>query len=80
MPREILVEGWIDLAFEEPEGLVIVDYKTDAWSSDEQRRMLAAHHARQVAFYGKVLEAAGRRVKESWLLFVGAPRSVAERV
>ena len=78
--EEVLVEGLIDLVFEEPEGLVVVDYKTDPWSDDAQRRALVARHAPQVGLYARLLEASGRRVAQSWLLFIGAAAAVAEEV
>ncbi len=52
-----LVEGVVDLAFEEPDGWTIVDYKTDrelAASGEERYR-------RQVAFYASAVgQATGR--------------------
>jgi ATP-dependent exoDNAse (exonuclease V) beta subunit len=52
-----LVEGVVDLAFEEPDGWTIVDYKTDrelAESGEERYR-------RQVAFYASAVgQATGR--------------------
>jgi ATP-dependent exoDNAse (exonuclease V) beta subunit len=72
-----LVEGVIDLAFEEDGELVIVDYKTDA-IADEQALAQAAHHAPQLQLYGRGLaQARGQRVRERLVLFTTPGRVVA---
>jgi ATP-dependent helicase/nuclease subunit A len=64
-----LVEGVMDLVFEEDAELVIVDYKTDAIAS-EQAIAQAAHHAPQLQLYGRGLAiATGRRIRERLVLF-----------
>ena len=49
-----LLEGVIDLVFEEDGALVIVDYKTDGIAA-EQALAQAAHHAPQLQLYGRGL-------------------------
>jgi ATP-dependent helicase/nuclease subunit A len=49
-----LLEGVVDLVFEEERGLVIVDYKTDHIAL-EQALAQAAHHAPQLQLYGRGL-------------------------
>jgi ATP-dependent helicase/nuclease subunit A len=64
-----LVEGTIDLVFEEDGQLVIVDYKTDR-IVPEQALLQAAHHAPQLQLYGRGLtQATGLRIKERLVLF-----------
>ena len=64
-----LVEGKVDLVFEEDGGLVVVDYKTDHLSAD-QARAQAAHHAPQLQLYGRGLaRATGLPVRERLVLF-----------
>jgi ATP-dependent exoDNAse (exonuclease V) beta subunit len=46
-----LLEGVIDLVFEEDGALVLVDYKTDGIAA-EQALAQAAHHAPQLQLYG----------------------------
>jgi ATP-dependent helicase/nuclease subunit A len=71
-----LVEGVIDLVFEEEDGLVIVDYKTDGITA-EQAVAQAAHHAPQLQLYGRGLaQAWGVPVKERLVLFTSIGRSV----
>jgi len=74
---ESLVEGVVDLVFEEDGQLVVVDYKTDA-ISDAQAVDQAAHHAPQLQLYGRGLaQAAGQPVRERLVLFTALGRTVA---
>ncbi|HKZ32637.1 MAG TPA: PD-(D/E)XK nuclease family protein, partial [Vicinamibacteria bacterium] len=71
-----LVEGKVDLVFEEDERLVVVDYKSDA-IADEQALEQAAHHAPQLQLYGRGLtQALGLPVRERLVLFTALARSV----
>ena len=71
-----LLEGKVDLVFEEQGALVIVDYKTEA-VSDEQALMQAAHHAPQLQIYGRGLaQATGLKVRERLVLFTALGRAV----
>jgi len=64
-----LIEGVIDLVFEEDGQLVLVDYKTDHITAD-QLLAQAAHHAPQLQLYGRGLaQATGQPVKERLVLF-----------
>jgi ATP-dependent helicase/nuclease subunit A len=72
-----LVEGIVDLVFEEDGQLVVVDYKSDAISA-EQERDQAAHHALQLQLYGRGLtQAIGLPVRERLVVFTALGRSVA---
>ncbi|MCU1353685.1 MAG: putative ATP-dependent helicase, partial [Acidimicrobiales bacterium] len=51
-------EGYIDLLYETPEGLVIVDYKTDAAVTEAEVDAKVATYALQIAAYAVALEAA----------------------
>ena len=71
-----LVEGKVDLVFEEDGGLVVVDYKTDHLSG-EQARAQAAHHAPQLQLYGRGLaRATGLPVRERLVLFTALGETV----
>jgi ATP-dependent helicase/nuclease subunit A len=64
-----LVEGAVDLVFEEDGELVIVDYKTDAIAPSQALEQ-AAHHAPQLQLYGRGLAVAtGLRIRERVVLF-----------
>jgi ATP-dependent helicase/nuclease subunit A len=72
-----LLEGVIDLVFEEDGALVIVDYKTDGIAA-EQALAQAAHHAPQLQLYGRGLaQALGRPVRERLVLFTSVSQVVA---
>ncbi len=71
-----LVEGIVDLVFEENGCLVVVDYKSDAIAAD-QALAQAAHHAPQLQLYGRGLaQAAGLPVGERLVLFTALGRTV----
>ncbi len=71
--REI-IEGQADLVFEEPQGWVVVDFKSDREFDPELQRS----YQQQVALYAEMLSAAGARVREAWLLYThsGEARAV----
>lgn len=50
---EIMVQGIIDLYFETDDGIVIVDYKSDKLSSEEEFKL---RYAKQLEYYKKALE------------------------
>jgi ATP-dependent helicase/nuclease subunit A len=74
---EDLIEGIVDLAFEEDEGLVVVDYKTDRVTRDEAIDR-AAHHGRQLRLYGRGLTLSlGLPVRERLVLFTAIGEAIA---
>ena len=52
-----LVEGYIDLLYESPDGLVVVDWKTDRVESDDDKASLLARYRLQGAGYAAAVEA-----------------------
>jgi len=67
------VEGFIDLLYETGEGLVIVDYKTDAVPGEEEREAALARYRLQGAAYALALqEALGRPVAGCRFVFAQA--------
>lgn len=68
---ETVLEGFIDLLFEEEDGLVVVDYKTDALETEGELAARIGHHRIQAGAYAFTLqETTGHRVKEVVLLFL----------
>ena len=58
----VLVQGIIDVYFEEEDGLVVLDYKTDRVR--ERRELVERYHG-QLDYYARALEqATGKTVKE----------------
>ena len=49
----ILIQGIIDAYFEEPDGLVVLDYKTDKVNNGKE---LAEKYQEQLRYYAKALE------------------------
>lgn len=58
----MLVQGIIDVYFQEEDGLVVLDYKTDRVNRAEE--LTERYHA-QLDYYGRALEQlTGKKVKE----------------
>ncbi|MBP5224430.1 MAG: PD-(D/E)XK nuclease family protein, partial [Lachnospiraceae bacterium] len=63
--ERIMVQGIMDMYFEEDDGIVIVDYKTDRV---EDAGVLKERYHRQLELYAAALEQiTGKRVKETWI-------------
>lgn len=63
----VLIQGIIDLYFEEEDGLVILDYKTDRIDKGGEK-LLAERYRIQLDYYKKALEQmTGRKVKETYI-------------
>ncbi len=63
----ILIQGIIDVFFEEEDGLVLLDYKTD-YVPEDPEQTLVKRYEKQLALYGRALEEiTGKRVKEKIL-------------
>ena len=76
---ETVLEGFIDLLFEEEGGLV-VDYKTDVLETEEEIAQRAQHYRVQTGRSALALqEAVGRLVKEVDLLFLQPRRDILLR-
>ncbi len=78
LPGAPLVEGKIDLLFEEPAGWVIVDWKTDRVSSSEARAAREELYRPQLESYARALAVIlgpGARVAEALLVFAREPDS-----
>ncbi len=60
----VLIQGIIDAWFEEKDGLVIVDYKTDRVKEGEEQTLLD-HYQVQLQYYARALPDHRKRVKEA---------------
>ncbi len=76
------VEGFVDLIVEGVDGLVVVDYKTDAALNDDaSRQAKVAHYTPQLQAYVACVETAtGLPVAGAVLLFISEHSCVAEAV
>lgn len=76
-----LLEGYVDLLYETDDGLVVVDYKTDAWRTDDNLDAKVRHYRIQAAAYATAVESAtDRPVVEAILLFLDAETAVARSI
>ena len=65
--EEILVQGIIDAFFEEEDGLVLVDYKTDRIPSGNPQELTEKYRIR-LLYYQEALERmTGKKVKEKYI-------------
>jgi len=68
----VLVEGFVDLLVETPDGLVVADWKTDAVRTDAEVDAALDRYRLQGATYALALEAVlGRAVTRCTFVFVG---------
>jgi ATP-dependent helicase/nuclease subunit A len=66
------LEGYVDLVYRRSDGLVVVDYKTDAWADDADLDTKLARYRLQGAAYAVALEqATGNAVAECVFVFLG---------
>jgi ATP-dependent exoDNAse (exonuclease V) beta subunit len=76
-----VIEGYIDLLVETPDGLVVVDYKTDSATSDAEIDARFATYELQGASYATALEAAtGQRVAEVRFVFCKASGAIERSI
>ncbi len=68
-----LFEGFIDLLFEDADGLTVVDYKTDALEAGKELAQGSERYAMQVGAYAMAVQrATGKPVRRVVLLFLHA--------
>jgi ATP-dependent exoDNAse (exonuclease V) beta subunit len=66
-----VLEGYIDLLYRDDEGLVIVDYKTDAWRTEADLAAKVDRYRPQLEAYREAVEqATGQTVSQKQLLFL----------
>ncbi len=77
----VVVEGFVDLLWEDEAGLHVADWKTDRVPSAADRRARAGRYALQLATYAVALEhVTGRPVVELVLVFCGPDEATQEVV
>jgi ATP-dependent helicase/nuclease subunit A len=76
----VVLEGYIDLFVETPEGGVIVDYKTDQWPDHAERTARVERYRRQLAAYGVALEQILGRPVAGGVLVRCRPDGAAEQI
>jgi len=66
----ITLEGYVDLVFRDDDGLVIVDYKTDAVDADTHAQRVAQYRIQAASYALAVAEATGEPVVRGVLCFL----------
>jgi ATP-dependent helicase/nuclease subunit A len=65
--EKVLLQGMIDCYFEEPEGIVLVDYKTDFVPKGREEK-IRERYRDQISYYGRALEMlTGKKVKGKYI-------------
>jgi ATP-dependent exoDNAse (exonuclease V) beta subunit len=78
---DTILEGYVDLVYRTNAGLVVVDYKTDAWTSDTDLDDKLARYRLQGASYALALEAAtAERAARCVFLFLSERGGVAREI
>ena len=77
----VTLEGYIDLLYESDDGLVLVDWKTDAIDVRREPAEAVARYGEQISGYARVLEATlGRPVARAVLVFLSETEAVEVEV
>ena len=75
--EQILLQGVVDCFFEEEDGIVLVDYKTDRVYDEDAIRERAEHYRDQLEAYADALvRITGKPVKERILVFLEPGREI----
>ena len=75
-----VLEGYVDLLVRTPDGLVIVDYKTDQWSGPVQSAERVGRYRLQLAAYGAALATALDEPIVGGILVRCSPKGVADQI
>ena len=77
--EQVLVQGIIDAFFEEPDGLVLVDYKTDRVDKGQEGELVEKYR-KQLWYYARVLERVRqKKVKEVHIYSFALGKSIPVR-
>lgn len=69
--RNIIMKGIIDLVFQEKDGWVIVDYKTEYLKNDKNYQKMKQNYQKQIDIYAAIWENLNKkRIKEKIIYFV----------
>jgi len=75
--EELLLQGVIDLYFQEGEELVLVDYKTDRITSENRAELIEKYRVQIILYQNALERILGRRVKASYLYLFDSDEEVA---
>ena len=76
--EKLLIQGVVDVWFEEADGIVLLDYKTDRVSKNSQGEELVKRYAIQLDYYQKALETiTGKKVKERFIYSITLGKEIS---
>src|SRR5690606_26647926 len=75
---DVLLEGFVDLVADTPDGLLVVDYKTDRVAPDDVDDALARYRPQAAAYALALEQATGRPVRSCTFVFA-RPEGAIER-
>lgn len=75
----VIVQGIIDLFFENADGdIILVDYKTDRCSTEEEQRAVGERYRRQLSLYERAMEKILKRKVKNKYLYLFSAKSVLQ--
>lgn len=74
--KDTLMKGIIDYLFEEEDGWVLVDFKTDAYDDEHEQSFIKYYKPQVMAYVQEWEQTLGMKVKEAGLYFVGKGKYV----
>lgn len=77
--EQIILQGIIDLYFEDKDGdIILVDYKTDKCSSKEEQLAVAKRYEKQLVLYARAMEKILKKSVKDKYLYLFSPQSVVK--
>lgn len=77
--EKVMVQGIIDLYYEKNDGsIVLVDYKTDRCSSEEEQKKVSEKYRKQIELYGYAMEKILKKSVKEKYLYLFSPQSVVK--
>ncbi len=74
----ILIQGVIDAYFEEEDGIVLLDYKTDRVNASDGEKILKNRYKAQLEYYTRAIECiTGKKVKEKVIYSVAMNKEIS---
>ena len=76
----VVVQGIIDVYFEESDGMVLVDYKTDWIKEGEEELLIKRYHAQMESYKQALEKITGKKVKEIYIYSVTLQKTISVNV
>ena len=76
----VVIQGIIDAYFEETDGIVLVDYKTDRVNEGEEHILINRYHAQMESYKQALEKITGKNVKEIYIYSVTLQKTITVHV